>query len=112
MKRTKEHGIEWSGEMKGKEFSGILFDELVVRRADIEYVETVAQPQAQIPTSSIKYSEVFFAFGKSVFLSKSGLGRWLGYRFLLENLFVFRFSVLIQHVRLSSVNSLGARLRL
>ncbi len=38
MKRTKEHGIEWSGEMKGREFSGILFDELVVRKADIEYV--------------------------------------------------------------------------
>ena len=75
-------------------------------------IETVAQPQAKIPTSSIKFSEVFFAFGKSVFLSKSGLGRWLGYRFLLENLFVFRFSGLIQHVRLSSVNSLGARLRL
>ena len=38
MKRTKEHGIEWSGEMKGREFLGILFDELVVRKADIEYV--------------------------------------------------------------------------
>ena len=30
-------------------------------------METVAQPQAKIPTSSIKYSEVFFAFVKSVF---------------------------------------------
>ncbi len=49
--------------------------------------EIVAQPRkAKIPTSSIKYSEVFFAFVKSVFLSKSGPERWPGIVFLLEKL--------------------------
>lgn len=38
MKRTKEHKKEWSGRIKGKEFSDILFDELVVRKADIKNV--------------------------------------------------------------------------
>ncbi len=35
MNRTKEHKIEWYGKIKEKEFSNILFDELVVRKADI-----------------------------------------------------------------------------
>jgi uncharacterized protein YjbI with pentapeptide repeats len=38
MKRTKEHKNEWSGKIKEKEFSDILFDELVVRKADIKNV--------------------------------------------------------------------------
>jgi uncharacterized protein YjbI with pentapeptide repeats len=38
MNRTKEHKIKWTGKIKGKEFSDILFDELVVRKADIKNV--------------------------------------------------------------------------
>ncbi len=38
MKRTKEHKVEWSGKIKGKEFLDTLFEELVVRKADIENV--------------------------------------------------------------------------
>ena len=38
MKRTKENKIEWSGKIKEKEFFDILFDELVVRKADIKKV--------------------------------------------------------------------------
>ena len=38
MKKTKEHKIQWSGKIKGKEFSDILFVELIVRKADIKKV--------------------------------------------------------------------------
>ncbi len=38
MKITKEHKIEWTGKIKGKEFSDILFDELIIRKADIKDV--------------------------------------------------------------------------
>jgi uncharacterized protein YjbI with pentapeptide repeats len=38
MNRNKEHKVEWIGKIKGKEFSDILFDELVVRKADIKEV--------------------------------------------------------------------------
>ena len=38
MKRTKEHKIEWSGKIEGKEFSDIFFDELIIRKADIKDV--------------------------------------------------------------------------
>ena len=43
--------------------------------------ETVAQPQAKIPTSSIKYSEVFFAFEKSVYFPNPGSGGGSGIDF-------------------------------
>ncbi len=38
MKRTKEHKIEWSGKIKEKEISDILFDELIIRKANIKGV--------------------------------------------------------------------------
>jgi len=38
MKRITEYKTEWTGKIIGKEFSDILFDELVVRKADIEKV--------------------------------------------------------------------------
>lgn len=38
MKRTKEHKIDWSGRIEGKEFVDILFDELTVRKAEIKKV--------------------------------------------------------------------------
>jgi hypothetical protein len=38
MNRTKEHKVEWTGKIKGKEFSNILFDEMVIRKADIKKV--------------------------------------------------------------------------
>ena len=39
MKRTKEHKIEWTGKMNEEEFSDILFDELIVRKADIKKIK-------------------------------------------------------------------------
>ncbi|MBL0016900.1 MAG: hypothetical protein IPP17_10690 [Bacteroidetes bacterium] len=47
----------------------------------IQQLETVAQPQAKIPTSSIKFSEVFFAFGKSVYFPNPGSGGGSGIDF-------------------------------
>ncbi len=38
MTRIKEHNIEWSGKINGEKFSNILFEQLVVRKADINKV--------------------------------------------------------------------------